>query len=129
MKQPHKAGHPIANDPNSDWHVFGEFELLTGVDTRSGVKAWLLETLAPLDLHVAFLNKVLKSANESAMHVLYSETLIENQPIRFLIYIPLYHPVNTQTWGFFRIEKVEIAAKNEISPVHTVEFYLYLEGQ
>ena len=31
------------------------------------------------------------------------------------------------TWGFFRIEKIDNAEQNSLHSDHTVEFYLYLQ--
>ena len=128
-QQPGKAVHPIANDSDSGWHLFGELELPIGMDTHSTVNAWLLKTLAPLNLHTDFLHKVLKSAEDAAVRAMQTEAVLNRQHTYILIYIPACRPMNVQTWGFFRIEKVGMAAKNEDSPDHSVEFYLYLEGQ
>lgn len=130
MKQ--RSGHavqPISRNPDTDWQILGEIELPLGVNAYLILDAWLLDALIPLNLYADFLNKIRKSAEDVAARAMQTEMVIQPQRTRFLILIPANRPLDVQTWGFFRIEKVGLAAENENSPNHTIEFYLFPEGQ
>ena len=53
--------------------------------------------------------------------------MLKHQHTHLLIYIPANRLENRGTWGFFRIEKV--GTENGNLRDHSIEFYLYLEGQ
>jgi hypothetical protein len=111
------------------WQKLGELELPVGSSAVERINAWLSHILIPLHLHVDFLNKVLQSAQDVAARLKQTEMVIKYQHTCLLLYIPENRPLNVQTWGFFRIEKVETAAENENSCDRLIEFYLFLEGQ
>jgi hypothetical protein len=119
----------LSQGASTDWQVLGELELPFGVDAGSVIKAWLSDVLTPLRLHVDFLNRVLESAEKAAARAIQTGSVMKHQCTHLFIYIPVHQPSNLQTWGFFRIEKVEIAVERENSHDHSIEFYLYLEGQ
>jgi hypothetical protein len=127
-RPPGEIGQP-ANSSDTDWQIAGQLELPSCVDAHSMINAWLPEVLTPLQLNAVFLNRVLKSAQDSAARAMRSEMVMKNQHPHLLIYIPAGCPVNGRTWGFFRIDKVEPVADNENSRAHSIELYLYLEGQ
>lgn len=118
---------PISQNADTDWQILVEIELLLDVNARPTLDAWVLDALIPLNLHVDFLNKIRKSAEDIAARSIQAETVIRHQRTCLLICIPTNRPLNVRTWGFFRIEKVELAAENENSPNHTIEFYLFPE--
>jgi hypothetical protein len=124
-----EAGQPSNPGPDTDWQVLGEFELPFGENAHSMIDAWLSEALAPLHLHVSFQDKVLRSAASAAAHAMQTETGIKHQHTHLLVYIPISRPANVRTWGFFRIDKLEPAAEKQGSSDHSIELYLYLEGQ
>ncbi|HSL42848.1 MAG TPA: hypothetical protein VK897_05415 [Anaerolineales bacterium] len=126
-QQSSKAVQPIFNGLALDWHKLGEIELPFGADTSSTVNAWILETLDPMGPHLDLLNKILKSAKDAVAHAKQTETIIEQQHIHLCIYLQGNHPCKAQTWGFFRIEKVEPAVENGPSRDRSIEFYLYPE--
>jgi hypothetical protein len=121
-----RAVQPISQNPDTDWHILGEIEIPIGVNAQSTLDAWLMESLFPLNLHADFLNKIRKSAEDVATPSIQIETV---QRTRLLIMIPANRRLNVQTWGHFRIEKVGLTAENENSPNHTIEFYLFPDGQ
>jgi hypothetical protein len=130
MERPQaEVGNPPAARSNTAWRIVGELELPFCMDAHSMISAWLSEVLTPLQLHVGFLNKVLRSAEDAAGRAMRSEMVMKYQRTRLLIYVPADRPSNAQTWGFFHIEKVEPAVEIENSRAHSIEFYLYLEGQ
>jgi hypothetical protein len=111
------------------WRILGELELPIGAEADGLVSAWLAEILNPLGLHTDFLNKVLKSAQDSAEHAMQAENRqLEFEHLHLLVFIPRNHIEEGQTWGFFRIEKIESATSENNDPNHALEFYLYQEG-
>lgn len=124
-----QAVRPISPNPHPDWQILGEIELPLGEHANPKLDAWLLDALIPLHLHADFLNKIRKSVEEVTARAMQTEMVMRPQRTRVLIRIPANRPSDIQTWGFFRIEKVELAAENENSPQHTIEFYLFPEGQ
>lgn len=128
-RQSSQTDQAISHGSGTDWQVLGELELPLDGDAHSKISIWLSEVLSPLQLHAGFLNKVLTSAEDAAARAMQTETVMKYQHTYLLIYISAGRPLNAQTWGFFRIDKVERAAKNENFRDHSIEFYLYLEGR
>ena len=102
------------------WQVLGELQLTLGLNVEDEVHAWLTALLLPLLLHESFLNKVLRSAQEYSLRALRSTTDAAHGHVHLVIFVQRDHPRRSDTWGFFRIEKVE-------QEEHTVELYLYPE--
>jgi hypothetical protein len=125
--QASQAVRPLAHNPDTNWQILGELELPLGANAHSMLGAWLSDVLASLHLHADFLSKILESAEEVVARAMQTETVIQHQRTRLLIMTPANLPLNVQTWGFFRIEKVELTAENDDSPDHKVEFYLFPE--
>jgi hypothetical protein len=120
---------PISQDSGTYWQLLGELKLPFGVDAHPRINAWLANVLSPLYLPADFLNKIWKSAEEVAARNIQTERMLKDQHIQLLLYVPASRPLNLKTWGFFRIEKVQSALENENPCDHSIEFYLYLEGQ
>ena len=97
QQQSSKAGQPTVNGSVSKWQLVAELELFLGVDNQSRISSWLLEVLSPLQLHMDFLDKALKSVEVAAARALQTETVTKHQHLHFLIYIPRCRPVNVQT--------------------------------
>jgi hypothetical protein len=113
----------------ADWQLLGEIQLPARSNHDDTMYTWLIEILSPLQLHMTLLNKILQSAKETAARVMHSETTMKFEHIHLLVFVPVDHTSQGQTWGFFRVEKVESAKPHKDLPDHAVEFYLYLEGQ
>ncbi|HJR81942.1 MAG TPA: hypothetical protein VJ821_17850 [Anaerolineales bacterium] len=113
----------------ADWQLLGEFQLTLKLDASQAVSEWLAVTLDPLQLHADFTSKIVKSAEEAAARAMQSETVMKYQHTHLLIYIPANRPATGGTWGFFRIEKVGTDTERGSPRDHSIEFYLYLEGQ
>lgn len=109
------------------WQVLGELELTLGSNVEDEVRAWLTVLLLPLLLHESFLNKVLRSAQEYSLRALRSNSDAANGHVHLVIFVQQDRTLRGDTWGFFRIEKIENAEQNPLHSDHTVEFYLYLE--
>ena len=114
------------NPPATDWQILGELELPISSESDGAINRWLTETLLPMHLPTDFLNKVLKSAQDTVARMMLNEMKFEH--IHLLIFVPVDRTSRGQTWGFFRIEKIESQMEVRNHPHHAIEFYLYLEG-
>jgi hypothetical protein len=120
--------NPSQNEiSGTDWQILGKLELPIGSDANDAIELWLVETLGLLNLDTDFLNKVLKSAQEVAARAMQAEDLMQFKHIHLLVFAPAERALEGQSWGLFRIEKIDKGGENA-NPDHTVEFYLYLEG-
>jgi hypothetical protein len=111
------------------WQLVGELRLPVGSKNDDTIHNWMTEILGPLQLQRTVIDKVLQSAKETAARVVHFETATKFAHVHFLVFAPVNSASKGQTWGFFRIEKVEFAKSFKDLPDHAVEFYLYLEGQ
>ncbi|HEX5943290.1 MAG TPA: hypothetical protein VFY66_13500 [Anaerolineales bacterium] len=110
------------------WHMLGDLSLPVGASPNEIISAWLIELLAPLHLHENFLNRVIKSVQDYAGRALNQDAGVPFGHIHLSIFGPNERTSKGQTWGFFRIEKIDSAEHNAAHPDHTVEFYLYQES-
>jgi hypothetical protein len=97
--------------------------------SETPIKIWLVETLRPLNLKASFLDKILTSAQLSAENTLQSPAANRLKHIHLLLFTSAILPSEGQTWGFFRIEKIDHLVEENQLPDHAIEFYLYLEGK
>jgi hypothetical protein len=122
-----QTGH--INIPGANWQILGDLELPVRFEADSGINAWLTDLLNPLNLHADFQNKVLTSALEAASRALQVETGRAFEHTHLLIFVPAKRKLEEQTWGFFRIEKIENLIPEKDISGHAIELYLYLESQ
>ena len=117
------------SDPSSTsrWQLLGELMLPIGSDTNDLIAVKLAELLAPLELHENFLNRVLKSAQNYTGRALTPDAGVPFGEIHLYIFGSNERMSKGQTWGFFRIEKIDSHEQSLADPDHTVEFYLYRE--
>jgi hypothetical protein len=117
------------SDPSStsNWQMLGELVLPIASDSNELIAARLAELLAPLALHENFLNRVLKSAQSYVRRALTPEASVPLGEIHIYIFGPNERMSKDQTWGFFRIEKIDSHERDLADPDHTAEFYLYRE--
>ena len=123
------ADHSHTQNQRSDWQFLGELELPAGASLDDPIHTWLTNLFDPLALHGDFLNRILKSAQDAAARVFQSETAEKYDHIHLVIYGPREQVSKPGTWGFFRVEKVENTAEEPSTVAHSIEFYLYREGQ
>lgn len=119
---------PTRSTPDSDWQVWGELELPVKVSADDAIHAWLAEILEPLRLPADFRERVLRSAQDAAARLMQVETILKHEHIHLKVFVPEDRASRAQTWGFFRIEKIENGAGNDGPTDHAIEFYLYIEG-
>ena len=124
--QNNKLSSNISKD--TDWQVLGELELPVGSPVDAAIATGLTEILAPLELQADFVRKVLHSAQEAAARASLAgiaEPIAHH--IHLILFVSREQPFKPQTWGFFRIEKIERATTDSRFPDHAIEFYLYLD--
>lgn len=119
----------MQNKDTTDWQILGQLELPVASQSDDAIRIWLKETLNPLNLHADFLNKILKSAQDSAARTMQIESGMGFEHIHLLVFVPSDRTSKGLTWGFFRIEKIENTKADESPPDHAIEFYLYVEGE
>jgi hypothetical protein len=115
--------------PIPGWQTLGELELPVGASTGEIVHAWLAEALASLNLSTDFLERVLRSAQESAGHALQPNAAGALLHIHFFIPLLLEHDSSGKSWGFFHIKRIETRADDVDARHHAIDFYLYVEGE
>ena len=91
--------------------------------------SWLTAVIDPLNLSKDFLNRILKSAQDATARVWKAEAGMELEHIHLIIFVPPDYSSKGQTWGFFRIEKIENTVEGKAAHDHAIEFYLYVDGQ
>ena len=120
-------------DPSSQpvqgpgWQLLGEQVLPVGADLQDAASDWLVRLLRPHRLHEDFLNKLIDSAKEAVLRAALVDTVEQTGHLHVLVYIR-NGPSAVQTWGFFRIEKIEEPNDGQGVPGHAIDFYLYPEG-
>jgi len=113
-----------------EWQFLGELELpAAGVNLDETIRTWLTGLIDPLALHGDFLNRILKSAQDAGTRAFQGDAAGKADHIHLVIYGPREQGSKTGTWGFFRVEKVRNSAEGQSSAAHSIEFYLYREGQ
>jgi len=96
--------------------------------TDATLHVWLKEALNPLNLHTDFLNKIMNSAQQTAARILRADGEIKLEHIHLQVFAPSNRASNKQTWGFFSVERLEDAKEDDVAHDHTIEIYLYVEG-
>ena len=112
------SSHPQSNQ--AGWQMLGELTLTSESAGDEQIRSWLNGLLRPLSLHPEFLNRIAGSARDAAKRALQPEMNLEH--LHLMIFGPRAPVFTGQTWGFFRVQKIEGASS------HAVEFYLYTEG-
>lgn len=124
------AEHSHTQNQRSEWQFLGELELPAAeANLDETIHTWLTRLFDPLALHGDFLKRIIKSAQDAAGRVFQSESAGKYDHIHLVIYGPRDQGSKLGTWGFFRVEKVENAAEEPSTVAHSIEFYLYREGQ
>src|SRR5512144_113168 len=105
---------------HSQWQLLGELTLSNEPAGEEQIHPWLTGLLKPLSLYPEFLTRLASSARDAARQALQPELKLEH--IHLKVFGP-HKPGSTgQTWGVFRVQKLEDTAS------HAVESYLYTEG-
>ena len=117
------------SDPSltSSLQMLGELIVPVGPSPHEFLSAWLTELLTPLHLPEEYRQRVLKSVQSYVERALSADGGAPFGHLHLSIFGPKERTSSGQTWGFFRIEKIDSAGQNATHPDHTVEFYLYRE--
>jgi hypothetical protein len=114
---------------NTDWRRLGEHKVRAGSDVPGSITAWLTQTLKPLNLPTDLTGKILRSAHEAAARALHlDESSAGYGHIHLVALAQGNHTGKGQTWGFFRMEKLEASPTGASPPDHSIELYLYIDG-
>lgn len=124
MKHMDPSSQPV-QEPG--WQLLGEQVLPLGADLRDAISDWLVRLLRPQPLHKDFLNKLIDSAKEAVLRAAHTDSVEQTGHLHVLVYIRNGASA-VQTWGFFRIEKIEEPKDGQDVPGHAIDFYLYPEG-
>jgi hypothetical protein len=124
MKHMDLSSRP-AQEPG--WQLLGEQVLPVGTDLQDATRDWLLRLLRPHGLHEDFLNKLIDSAKEAVLRASLAGSVEQTGHLHILVYLRNGASA-VQTWGFFRIEKIEEPRDGQDVPGHEIVFYLYPEG-
>ena len=124
MKHMDPSSRPV-QEPG--WQLLGEQVLPIGTDLQDATCDWLLRLLRPHGLHEDFLNKLIDSAKEAVLRAALADSVEQTGHLHVLVYIRNGASA-VQTWGFFRIEKIEEPKDGQDTPGHAIDFYLYPEG-
>jgi hypothetical protein len=125
MKHMDPSSQPV-QEPG--WQLLGEQVLPVGADLQDAISAWLVRLLRPHPLHEAFLDKLIDSAKEAVLRAALADSVEQTGHLHILVYIRNGASA-AQTWGFFRIEKIEEPKDGQDIPGHAIDFYLYPEGR
>ena len=112
----------------TDWQVSGELQLAAGSNPDGSIRQWLMKILEPFRLPEEYVSKILNSIEDAASRVLSPDT-VEGQfeHLDIVILTPAGQPSDRQTWGFFRLERMEGKTKSTDSKRYRIEYYLYPE--
>lgn len=121
--------HTHAGPPGPGWQLLAELELPARASVEASIRVWITEILHPLGLHEDFQRRLLASAQDAADRAFQPDAAKKFDHIHITIHIPHNHDAQTGTWGFFRVEKIESFDGETAASAHSIEFYLYLEGQ
>ena len=114
----------------AEWQTLGELEVRAGSDAERAIQAWLTETLQPLELHGDLFQRICRSAWEAATRVLqFNGSPMQHRHIHLLAFAPRNYRPKAQTWGFFRLEKLENPVAGQSQSDHSIEFYIYAESK
>lgn len=117
-----------SNPHNNNWQALGECKLSLDASMDARIQAWLKENLDSLSLKTDFLNRILKSAQDSATRAIQAGVEMKFEHIHLRVFTPESSISNEKTWGFFITEKVGTPVANTNRVDHSIEFYLYREG-
>lgn len=117
-----------SSTPRPGWQLLGKLEL-SAVSTSDTISTWLKELVIPLNLQSDFTQQLLNSAQDATLRALDPNSTPSFEHVHISVFTPNRSMVHNNAWGFFRIEKIDGTESNNDHPDHTVEFYLYLEGQ
>ena len=116
------------NHPASNWQILGDLELSAQVNSKDTLELWLKEILKPLELHTDFLNRILNSAHQTVVRLLRPDAETKLDHLHLVVFAPANRTVKKLIWGFFSVERLKDTEEGTVANNHTIEIYLYKEG-
>lgn len=116
------------NHPASNWQILGNLELSAQVNLNETLDGWLNEILNSLDLPTDFLNRILNAAHQTVVRLFRTEAETKLDHIHLVVFAPSNHTLKNLIWGFFSVERLEDTKDGMVPNNHTIEIYLYKEG-
>lgn len=87
-----------------------------------------MKILDPFRLPEEYVSKILKSIEDAANRVLSPDAVERHfEHLAIVILTPAGQQSDRQTWGFFRLERMESKEKSADSKSYHIEYYLYPE--
>jgi hypothetical protein len=124
----HSSQSSSNNLSGNDWELLGELELIANPDVDDAIEKWITKTVRPLKLPASFLHGVLKSTQEALGRTIRLDAGVKTRCVQLRLFIPAERTSQEQTWGYFRVEKIENTGLEAGLSNHVIENYLYLEG-
>ena len=118
-----------ASLPDPAWLPLGELILPIGENPDEAIHQWLPEILFPLQLSEDFLERVIRSAQESSERAMQTQEEHPAGQISLCLFIPLTLTASESTWGYFSIAKLTNQDNEQESSSPAIHFYLYVEGE
>ena len=113
---------------STDWQISGELQLAVGSNPDGTIRRWLMKILEPFRLPEEYVSKILKSIEDVTSRVLSPDTGDgQFEHLNIVLLTPVGQPAERQTWGFFRLERMESKEKPKESKSYRIEYYLYSE--
>jgi len=114
---------------NPGWQTLGVLELPVNVHMEETAVKWLEEILAPLNLATKFLERFSQFTQTLVTRAREVYAMTQLNHIHISILVPHKHSLKGKSWGFFHIERIENQAEDIQSQDHTIDIYLYVEGE
>jgi hypothetical protein len=123
------ANTPLSSMPGAGWQILAELVLPVEVSTGDAIHEWLADSLQPLNLPADFMDKILRSALDIATRSMQADALEKPDHTHIIILVMQQYAENGKSWGFFQVDKIEGPKELHHLSDHTVEYYLYVEGE
>lgn len=117
--------------PHTDpaWQALGELILPRTEHPSHAIGRWLPKILLPLQLSEDFLNRIIRSTQETAERAMQSQSENATGDLLLSFFIPLTLTSAGTTWGYFSVVKLEHPDSSPDREASRINFFLYLEGE
>lgn len=115
--------------PRPGWQRLAALDLPGDSDLKSTVRRWLEQVLLPLDLQADLFAKIAASAQEAVRRGRDADPLLDSPHLHLVIFVPEGRAHQVQSRGFFRVQMADAPSEGGSTSGHTIQFYLYDEGE
>ncbi len=110
------------------WKKVGEWKLSAEKNTYESIFTRLEMILAPFNLSSDFIRGIVLTINKVVTRIPQdNHTRVKSVQLSF--YVPSGQIPKGKTWGFFNTERVRYGDDSTGMIEHTINFYLFVEGQ